>query len=240
MANWIGVFCLETMQLYCGDFRDLLATLPEHSIDAVITDPPYNIGFQGYRSYSDNLPDEEYIGMLCELQQMPVAMIHYPEEMMRWVVPALGPPDHVSAWCYNSNIPRRFRLIGYWGGLRPDYSRIKVPYKNLNDKRIQGLLGSGSLGTSLYEWWDDIQIVKNVSREKTEHPCPIPVSLIERLILLCTDEGDTVFDPFMGSGTTGLACCRLGRNFIGCELDPGYYELAERRISELQLQAQLI
>src|SRR3990167_2328613 len=149
--------------------------------------------------------------------------------MMRYVVPALGPPHHVSAWCYNAQIPRRFRLINYYR-LRPDYSRIQQPYKNMSDRRIKWRIENGSNGTGLYEWWDDIQLVKNVSKEKTEHPCPLPEGLVERVLILCTEPEWTIFDPFMGSGTTGVACMRLGRNFIGCEIDPSYYAIAEKRI----------
>jgi DNA modification methylase len=54
-----------------------------------------------------------------------------------------------------------------------------------------------------------------------------------------TRKGDTIFDPFMGSGTTGVACVQLGRNFIGCEIDPKYFAIAEKRIHEATLQPQL-
>mgnify|MGYP002661910264 CR=1 FL=1 len=55
-----------------------------------------------------------------------------------------------------------------------------------------------------------------------------------------THEGDTIFDPFMGSGTTGVACVQTGRNFIGIEIDPTYFAIAEKRIAEAQMQPRLI
>lgn len=58
-------------------------------------------------------------------------------------------------------------------------------------------------------------------------------------IELITQPGDTVFDPFMGSGTTGVACMQLGRNFIGCEIDPTYYAIASRRIRDAAAQPML-
>jgi len=58
--------------------------------------------------------------------------------------------------------------------------------------------------------------------------------------IITTIEGDTVFDPFMGSGTTGVACAQLGRDFIGCEIDPEYFAIAEKRIKEAQLQMRLL
>jgi DNA modification methylase len=62
------------------------------------------------------------------------------------------------------------------------------------------------------------------------HPCPYPISLINKIIRHLTREKETVLDPFMGSGTTGVACKELGRNFIGIEIEPKYFEIAKRRI----------
>lgn len=229
---------MSTIQLHLGDCLNFMRGLADKNLDAVITDPPYNIGFK-YSTYKDKLSPQKYIAMLSAFRGMPGAMVAYPEEMFRYLHPALGDPGHVSAWCYNSNIPRRFRLVGYWGGLRPDYKRIRQPYKNPKDKRIRQRIEAGSDGSPLYEWWNDIQIVKNVSKEKTQHPCPVPVELMKRIILLCTDPGATVFDPFMGSGTTGVACVQTGRNFIGCEIDPEYFAIAEKRVAEAQMQSRM-
>jgi len=230
---------MSTIDLRLGDCLEILPTLTAGSVDAVVTDPPYNIGFDGYESYSDNLSDADYIAMIGKLADFPcIAISQYPEEMMRLIVPALGAPQHVGAWCYNSQLPRRFRLINYYG-CSPNYQRIKQPYKNLSDRRIQWRMENGSNGTGLYEWWDDIQLVKNVSTEKTEHPCPLPEDLVERILSLITDPGWTILDPFMGSGTTGVACAKLGRNFIGIEKDPAYFAIAQRRIAQAQAQLHL-
>lgn len=110
------------------------------------------------------------------------------------------------------------------------------PYKNLNDKRIKQQIAKGRKGTPLYDWFSDINIVKNVSKEKTAHPCPIPIALMERIITLLTDEGDIVVDPFMGSGTTALACLNLNRRFIGIEMSKKYCKLAMDRIEKHQNQ----
>ena len=71
------------------------------------------------------------------------------------------------------------------------------------------------------------------------HPCPKPRLWARGLVTLLTLSGDTILDPFMGSGTTGVACVQTGRNFIGIEIDPTYYAIAERRIAEAQLQPRL-
>lgn len=219
---------LELNKIYNMNFKDAFDRLPH--IDLVATDPPYNIGFK-YNSYEDKMQDEDYIEMLSMFKDMPVAMIHYPEETMKYIVPALGVPNEVCAWCYNSNLPKQFRLVNFFN-VDVDFNKVKQPYKNPNDKRVKKLIENGSKGTRLYDWFSDIQIVKNVSKEKTNHPCPVPVKLMERIILLTTNEGDTVLDPFMGSGTTAIACINTKRNFIGFEVDSTYYNTAIERLHD--------
>ena len=71
------------------------------------------------------------------------------------------------------------------------------------------------------------------------HPTQKPIKLFEELIKKSSNEGDTILDPFMGSGTTGVACVQLNRNFIGYEISPDYFKIAEKRISEAQAQKKL-
>ena len=210
------------------DFREAFDNNLMPHIDLIATDPPYNINFK-YNSYKDSMTDEKYIEMLNYFEEYPTALIQYPEETMQYIVPAMGVPDEVCAWCYNSNLPRQFRLVNFYN-TKVDFNKVKQPYKNPNDKRIKELIAKGSKGTRLYDWFSDIQLVKNVSKEKTGHPCPIPVALMERIILLTTNEGDTVCDPFIGGGTTAIACLNTNRNFIGFEIDPIYYDIAKERV----------
>ena len=228
------------IDLRLGDCRDLVRQINPDDVKLVVLEPPYNIGFQGYDIWPDNLSDDEYIEMLCEFQRFErIISIDYPEETQKYINAALGSPTHSGVWCYNANTPRRFRLINYYG-CKPDYSRIKQPYKNLADKRVRELLASGRQGSDLYEWWADIQQVKNVSDEKTAHPCQVPIALIERILILTTDEGDTVLDPFMGSGTTAEACYNLKRHCIGFEISPYYLSIQQNRIEKAQLQPSFI
>ena len=214
-----------------GDFREIIGGIKEDYI--VLTDPPYNINFKGYeQEYNDNMSDEDYIEMLCYFQNKPAAIINYPEEMMRYVVPALGIPNKVLCWCYNSNFPRRFRLINIYN-CQPNFSRVLQPYKNPNDKRIKKYIQkTGSKGTPIYEWFSDIQQVKNISKEKTDHPCPIPIDLAKRLIILLTKKGDLILDPFCGGGTVCLAAKQLGRNYIGIDISSKYCHIAWKRLEE--------
>ena len=72
--------------------------------------------------------------------------------------------------------------------------------------------------------------------EHFDHPAIYPTKLCRCHIVSWTIENDLVFDPFMGSGSTGVACMQLGRKFIGCEIDPGYFAIAEKRIKQAQMQ----
>lgn len=219
----------ELNHIYNEDFRVGLKSLPH--VDLVLTDPPYNIDFK-YNKYKDKLQEEAYIDMLAQFRDKPTAMIQYPEETMRYLVPALGVPQECVAWCYNSNLPRQFRLVNFFN-VAVDFNKVKQPYKNPKDKRIQQRIANGSKGTRMYDWFSDIQLVKNVSKEKN-HPCPVPVQLMERIILLTTEPGDTVLDPFIGGGTTAIAAMNTGRNFIGFEIDQEYYQNAQQRIADHQ------
>ena len=72
--------------------------------------------------------------------------------------------------------------------------------------------------------------------KERSHPNQKPLGLMKWCVEKITKPGDTILDPFMGSGTTGVACVQTGRNFIGMEIEPKYYEIAEKRIAEAQLQ----
>ena len=79
----------------------------------------------------------------------------------------------------------------------------------------------------------------SVSGTKPEHPSPKPIEYMKKLVERCTDIGDTILDPFMGSGTTGVACVQTGRNFIGIEIDEKYFDIAKKRIEEAKLQIRM-
>ena len=142
---------------------------------------------------------------------------------------ALGePPQECEAWTYNAHTPRKWRMAA-WFGCKPDFSRVKQAFKNLSDKRIVAKLDSGIEGCSLYDWWNDEQ-VKNVSEEKTEHPCQIPEAVMSKAIRITPCA--FVVDPFSGSGTTLRAAKDAGVRAIGIELNERYCEIAAKRLAQ--------
>ena len=107
---------------------------------------------------------------------------------------------------------------------------MKQPYKNPNDKRIKQRIAEGKTGCKLYDWWN-INQVKNVSKDKTKHPCQMPLEVMKNIIGILSKDV-IIVDPFMGSGTTGVACIELNRDFIGIELNTEYFEIAKKRLEE--------
>lgn len=212
--------------LYHGDCLEILPTLPK--VDAVVTDPPYGIGFKYGLKYID-MGGDGYMRLIAMLRGYPLALLQYPEEMMRYCVPVLGAPDDCFIWCYNSNTNRQTRIWGFWG-IKPDWSQVKQPPKNPLDRRIVGEVQH-------YDWCSDLQQIKNVSGEKTEHPCQIPSELVGRVVRFT--KAIAVLDPFMGSGTTGVACAQLGRKFIGIEIERKYFDIACERIDNAYRQARM-
>lgn len=218
---------MKKIILFNGKAQDILSKLDTKNKILVI-DPPFNINYK-YRSYKDNLKEEEYLDFIKDIISHfdKFVIIHYPETLYKIAIHINRPPSRVIEWVYNSNTKRQHRSIAYFG-ITPDFSLIKQPYKNPNDKRIKKLIENGSKGTNLYDWWN-INQVKNVSKEKTEHPCQMPLQVMEKIIGIIPGN-ETIIDCFMGSGTTGVACKILKKQFIGIEMDEHYFEISKKRI----------
>lgn len=214
---------MPTVELLQGDCIKLM---PARQNNIVVSDPPFNIGYH-YDSYNDKMPEKEYMKTLKAIFQPPCVMVHYPEDICKFCAYTGLVPTKVVSWVYNSNTGKQHRDIAFFG-VKPDFRKVTQPYKNPNDKRVKALMASGKMGGRLYDWWN-INQVKNVSKDKTAHPCQMPIEVMKNIIGILPDEL-TVIDAFMGSGTTGVACAELNRNFIGIEIDEGYYNIAKNRI----------
>lgn len=208
----------------------------------LVSDPPFNINYK-YNTYLDNMDEDEYYNMLDYFfRDLPSVVIHYPEQLYKLSFQIGKFPEKVVSWVYNSNTGKQHRDIAFFD-IKPDLKKVRQPYKNLNDKRIQKRIAEGKTGAKLYDWWE-INQVKNVSKEKTKHPCQMPLEVMKRIIGILP-ENCLIVDPFMGSGTTGVAVIEMNkiqkanRSFIGIELDKEYFEIAKNRIEHNQLNEQL-
>lgn len=194
----------------------------------VITDPPYNQGYS-YNQYRDRISEEDYVELLSKIPT-PCVIIHYPEETINLLPRAFKVKcEQVVCWVYNSNTGKQSRLISWWG-CKPDFNKVRQPYKNLKDKRIQERISQGKTGAKLYDWWE-INQVKNVSKEKTEHPCQIPEEIISRIIKTTAQPNQLIIDVFGGSGTTSKVAKELGYDSIIYEIDKDYIDIINKRIN---------
>ena len=222
---------MRESRIYCGDARTILPTLPTDQYAILVSDPPFNIGYH-YSKYADKMAAVDYYEMLAGIfAGKPHVLIHYSEYLYAYAVHTAQVPVRTVSWVYNSNQQRQHREIAFFN-VKPDFSQVRQPYKNPNDKRVRALIASGSQGRPLYDWWNTQQ-VKNISKEKTAHPCQMPLVVMRNIIGVLPADA-LIVDPFVGSGTTGVAAKQLGRDFIGIELDEGYVEIARSRIAAAQ------
>ena len=213
--------------LYNDNCLDFLSknNIPNNSI--IVTDPPFNIGYH-YNEYKDKMQADSYYEMLSSLLDIaPCVFIHYPEALYELSARSGVSPTRVVSWVYNSNTAKQHRDIAFYG-VKPNFNQVRQPYKNPNDKRIQQRIAEGKTGCKLYDWWN-INQVKNVSKDKTAHPCQMPLEVMKNIVGILPRDS-TIVDPSMGSGTTGVACVEAGLDFIGIEMDSKYFEIAKNRL----------
>lgn len=192
--------------------NDCTKVLPEIIDDnknknvVIVSNQPFNVGYH-YKSYKDRMAEDDYYNHLSSVfNNTPSVVIHYPESLYKLALCMQKAPTRVISWVYNSNTGKQHRDIAFFD-VKPDFSKVRQPYKNLNDKRIKERIAAGKTGAKLYDWWE-INQVKNVSKEKTGHPCQMPLEVMKNIIGILPDDA-LIIDPFMGSGTTGVACKEL-------------------------------
>jgi site-specific DNA-methyltransferase (adenine-specific) len=248
-------------KIHQGDCLDLLKQLPDNSVDMTFADPPFNLK-KGYKSYKDNLALQKYLDW-CEtwilemvrvtkptgsiyLHNIPKWLTYYADFLNKvadfkhwisWDAPTMPmgktlQPNHYGILFYAKNA----KTLKFYEVRYPHKRDRKTSYlsKDYGGKKA-GLHPFGSL---LSDVWTDIHRIKH-NKYRDEHPCQLPVHLLERLILMSTDANDIVLDPFNGTGTTALAAKRLGRQFIGFELDQEYVEITKNKLAQEQANSKL-
>jgi len=207
--------------LILGDCREVLPTLS--GIDAVVTDPPYGIGYVaptgiGARGvYAPGLPRRDYGAIVGD---------DTPFNPSPWL--GFG---EVLLWGANHYA---HKLPPSAGWLIWDKRDGMTPNNN-SDCEVAWLKGGGSARMFRHLWNGMCQASeKGVSRT---HPTQKPIALMEWCLSFV--KGRAILDPYMGSGTTGVACARLGRQFVGIEIDPRYFDIACRRIEAAQRQSDM-
>lgn len=209
-----------------GDSFELIRDIVQEVKNPVIvTDPPFNVGYH-YDEYKDKKNDDDYYSELGEMFQLcPSVIIHYPEPLYKIAYQMGMFPERVVSWVYNSNTAKQHRDIAYFN-ITPDFKGLGE-YKNPTDKRIKERIAKG-LKPRGYDWIYCNQ-VKNVSKDKTEHPCQMPIEVMD-YIVASLPKNITIIDPFAGSGTTLLAAKKAGVPYVGIEMSEKYVEIIQKRL----------
>lgn len=227
------------VQLYLGDCLEVLPTI--RSVDCVFTSPPYNCG----KAYEEDMPLKVYWEWIESVTHICVNTISQNGSLCVNHANWMGSrqdrvyiPDELCP-ILSRYIPFRDHVVwdkgpasgAAWGNF-PDSPRIRAQHENIYIHN-SGIKHAGS-DISWAEWSRFTSSIWRVSPnvDLSIHPAMMPIEIPKRITLLYTPVGGTVLDPFMGSGTTGVAAVNHGRRFIGIELNPEYFEIAKRRIME--------
>lgn len=240
------------IDLRLGDCLEVMKTIKDNSIDAIITDPPYGIDYQSYRTKREKIANDNSLHWVDEFTAKCAKILKHGNHMYCFIDPEYSPEFIIGF--RNSGfkirnlltIPRavkgnggdrifqqqnEFCIFATLGkkseGRKFNHTEILKPSEGyLKDKRY-----------TPKEWlyrlpdnWHWTKASEHNSNNKL-HPTQKSVDCIECMLKISTDENNTVLDPFMGSGTTGVACKNLNRKFIGIELDDKYFDIAKERIN---------
>ena len=226
---------MSDIKLILGDCLEEMKKIPDQSIDLVLTDPPYGISFKSAWQTSpkkiENDGFDEWLALL------PKFLIEFKRVLTdtgcccccccgggKTPVTAIFTMEAIKHFNLIQTLVWR-KFIGLGWRYRPSYENIVVLSKDKKD----------------YNFYDTSKKCSNVIEginqcipHEGQHPTQKPIPLMKKLIEIHSLEGMTVLDPFMGGGATGLACKELGRNFIGIEISPTYFKIAQQRIKNTQ------
>ncbi|HYC56679.1 MAG TPA: site-specific DNA-methyltransferase [Candidatus Binatia bacterium] len=244
--------------LFRGDCLDLIASVPDGSVNLTVTSPPYNIG----KEYEQSLPIEVYVRWCAEWLEE-VHRVTADDGALWLNVGYCSMPDRGRAvplayllwdkspfhliqevvWHYGAGVstrrafsPRNEKFL--WFVKSPDrykfyLDRVRDPNVKYPNQRKNGRLRCNPLGKNPGDVWYIPKVTSGAGRassERTPHPAQFPRAIVERIILACSDPGDTVLDPFIGSGTTAEAALLTDRNCTGFELRSDYLGIAAKRL----------
>ncbi|MEK6883027.1 MAG: site-specific DNA-methyltransferase [Nanoarchaeota archaeon] len=201
----------ELNKIYCGDCVKILSLFSDKYFDLCITDIPFNVGWK-YGEYDDNLSDDKYyqncIGWFTAIERVSKrTIVKIPTKFSYIVLPA-----------FHKTLKYKWTII--------QYSPNTTSHGAFNlHLYTQYLVSDGEGKTPKLDFFRN-----TINNIKTEHPAEMPIQPIQKLIDWFTEPNDLILDPFMGSGTTGEACLKLNRKFVGVELNPKFVEMANKRL----------
>lgn len=242
---------LDDIKLIKGDCYELVKEIPDKSVDLVIIDPPYKIDSGGARGkYGKSKHHREYVN-LCKIMKstnkqtnssMP-ASYGFENTILDELCRVMK-KINIYIWCSKGQLRQ---IIDYFDDKGCNLDLLtwhkENPIPTCNGKYLadtEYCVFAREGGVKLYgdfhtkrKWYASNL---NVADKKLYgHPTIKPLQIIQNFVINSSQEGDTVLDCFMGSGTTGVACKNLNRKFIGIEIDDKYFDIAQKRIEEVTL-----
>ncbi|HOV33206.1 MAG TPA: site-specific DNA-methyltransferase, partial [Candidatus Hydrogenedens sp.] len=238
-----------------GNCLEVMKKIPDGSVDITFADPPFNLK-KKYNSYYDEHEVEEYLSWckdwLTEMVRItkPTGSI-FVHNIPKWLIyfgsylNEIATFRHWIAWDAMSSplgktlLPNHYGILYYVKSNKFKFYDIRMLHKRCRNCYyiLQDYGGKKNLlhpfGPLISDVWTDIHRIRHKKR-RDEHPCQLPIPLLERLLLMSTDEGDIVLDPFVGTGTTAIAAKKLGRRFIGIDIDSKYVEITKRKLGEVE------
>ena len=239
-----------------ADCLDYLRQIPDESVDVTFADPPFNLK-KKYNSYWDSLEVSQYVDWCNQwLREMARVtkpsgsiFIHNIPKWLSYYTQALNEIADFRHWISweaigtplgKTLLPTHYGILFY----AKDYSHLKfydVRYPHHRCRKCNTLRKDYGgkkkrlhpFGPLVSDVWTDLHRIRH-NKRRDRHPCQLPIPLMERVILMSTDEGDVVLDPFMGTGTTAVAAKRLGRNFMGTDIDAKYVKIASDHVDVVQ------
>jgi site-specific DNA-methyltransferase (adenine-specific) len=244
-------------KIFCKSSENM-AELPDNSVHLMVTSPPYNVG----KLYDKELSLDEYRGFLFDVWKE-VYRVLVPGGRVCINVANLGRKPYIPLHSFIIQDMNKldFLMRGEiiwdkgatasssiaWGSymsaknpvLRDGHEYILIFSKDTFTRGIKENMKSTITKEEFIELTKSVWSFNAESATRVGHPAPFPIELPLRCMKLYTFEGETVLDPFMGSGTTALAAMLLKRRYVGYEIDQNYVKLAERRIGEIKNQSKL-
>lgn len=230
------------MKLILGNCLEGMKEISDKSIDMIFADPPYNLSGNSNITCKSGKKARCFKGSWDVIENIDEFNLKWLSECIRilkdsgtiWISGTLHNHPSIGSLLKKLNLWIINDIIWYKPNAAPQLqpnrlapsteliwlaSKSKKYYFNYNMAKF---LNGGKQMKNLWEM--------PASRHITPHPAEKPEKLLDRIVLIGSKKGDTILDPFMGSGTTGVAAKRFGRNFIGIEIDPDYFEIAQKRI----------
>ena len=233
------------MDLYNGDCLEIMKNIPDGSVDMILCDPPYGTTACKWDSVIPFEPMWEQLhriikpnGAICLFGSEPFSSALRMSNIKHFKYDWIWEKTLCSNFlCLKKQPAKNYESICVFYEKQPTYNpqmREGKPYrdkvrKKSSNQQVFGVKTTKAIDNKGTRYPNQIICFSN-GNNKRIHPTQKPVALLEYLIRTYTNEGETVLDFTMGSGSTGVACVNTGRDFIGIELDPGYFKIAEERI----------